>query len=435
MIVGFPRMQRLWPRVPSWVPQWMRLVQEAEAAAQAAGASLWYVPPQGWADRSVNGPFVGSDGSGGVPAVGSGPVGFLRDGAIGPVNTPNRINNSSFDNGTTGYAPGANAPLTVVAQFEGRTNVGRIVNNGTSGVTTGNFITGLTAGRTYLFSAWIYSPSTNTQVNAGAIYPSELLSARRAVTAEDVWQQVTGVFVAAGTSTTMNFNAATAAGVLSVGDIAYFDDVVVREIPGSHATQSTSANRPIHVAAPGAAAAAAGFGALGLDGSNDRLLFPQSVVDAIVASQQFTITTASVIPSLAARQTAFSGTLTGSQANLHGGVQPTGALFTGTFEGGAGAESVTGLVSAGVGHVATYQQGASVRGFRFNGASVATAVGGTPRTLATQAGFGLGGNPGSPEPFAGTVGLMFVAPAALSAAQMAPIERLGAFIVGANFAG
>lgn len=213
------------------------------------------------------------------------------------------------------------------------------------------------------------------------------------------------------------------------------DSISVREIPGSHATQSTSANRPVLVAAPGAAAAAAGFAGLTLAGSNDRLIFPQSIADAIVSSQQFTITTACVIPSLAVRQTAFSGTLMGSQANLHGGVQPTGALFTGTFEGGAGAESVTGLVSAGVGYVGTYQQGASVRGFRFNGASVGTAFGGTARTLVTQAGFGLGGNPGTPEPFAGTIALMMVAPSALSAAQMAPIERLGAYIVGATYTG
>lgn len=57
----------------------LTLVQSAENAARNSGTALWYVPPDQYAPRSVNGPFVNSDQSGGVPTVGSGLVGFVRN--------------------------------------------------------------------------------------------------------------------------------------------------------------------------------------------------------------------------------------------------------------------------------------------------------------------------------------------------------------------
>lgn len=77
MIVGFPRMQRLWPRRPAGTPLWRFLVAEAEAVT---GASIWYSPPPVHAD-TVTG---NSDGSGGRPVLGTGPIGrVLSRGTLG----------------------------------------------------------------------------------------------------------------------------------------------------------------------------------------------------------------------------------------------------------------------------------------------------------------------------------------------------------------
>ena len=56
-----------------------QLYAAAVSAAQAAGASLWMVPPNSatYGTWATEGPFINSDGSGGNPTLGSGVVGYV----------------------------------------------------------------------------------------------------------------------------------------------------------------------------------------------------------------------------------------------------------------------------------------------------------------------------------------------------------------------
>ena len=232
-------------------PLWLRLIRDAEAAAAAAGASLWYVPPEGYAPRAVNGPFVGRDGSGGVPAVGSGPVGWLRD-RRDPSIGPELVTNGDFSNGLTGWTNGAGLTATVVA---GQLQLARA---GAVTPANGAFRQPIAtvAGRTYRVTLDISS-----QPCAGVVWDNASFTFLTPV-ADLGTGAVQVFFVATGATSTLNL------WTTNDGTTTVVDNISVREIPGSHATQSTSANRPVLIAAPGAAAAAAGFGALSFDGDD-----------------------------------------------------------------------------------------------------------------------------------------------------------------------
>ena len=227
------------------LPLWLSLVQQAEAAAAAAGASLWYVPPAGYADRSVNGPFVGSDGSGGVPALGSGVVGWLRDGAAGQVSTPNLA--------TTPHTGTTSGAWTFGADIRR--------NGTTTQPASVSSVAGMTAAGTYLFTFTLadfsgdgFTLAANGQsLGVGQITGNGVKS-------------FVGTVPASG-SPTLQFIPWNG----TVGQ-ATITGLSVRRVFGNHAIQSTSANRPVFVPAPGAAAAADGFAAMSFDGSNDQLL-------------------------------------------------------------------------------------------------------------------------------------------------------------------
>lgn len=50
----------------------------AEQAAQTSGVSIWYAPPNSYAPRITQGPFVNFNQTGGVPTDGQ-PVGWIKD--------------------------------------------------------------------------------------------------------------------------------------------------------------------------------------------------------------------------------------------------------------------------------------------------------------------------------------------------------------------
>jgi hypothetical protein len=154
------------------------------------------------------------------------------------------VTNGDFSNGTTGWTAGANSTVSVEASFQGRTNVYKITNTSTSSVTTTQTVSGLVAGRWYRLSCYLYAPSSNTAANAAAIFPTELFASGRGVaTVEDSWVLVTRTFQAASTTTSLAISS-TASGSATSGDIAYFDSISIREIPGIHPYQTTSGSRP-----------------------------------------------------------------------------------------------------------------------------------------------------------------------------------------------
>lgn len=69
--------------LPYWLTNqsgvnFVTLAAAADAAAAAGGISIWYAPPDSYAPRATNGPFVASDGTG-PAAVLNDPVGFVKD--------------------------------------------------------------------------------------------------------------------------------------------------------------------------------------------------------------------------------------------------------------------------------------------------------------------------------------------------------------------
>lgn len=174
-------------------------------------------------------------------------VGFVLDKRLSGLSAlgPNLVTNGDFSNGTTGWTLAANATVTVEPSFGGKTGIVRMVNTSTTGVTTSQTVTGLTAGRSYLVTFDAYAPSPNTQVNAAAGYVTETASLRIAPTGEDTWQTRQFIFTASGTSTTLSFNAGTGgAGTVSSGDQALIGNFTMRAVLGNHALQATSASRP-----------------------------------------------------------------------------------------------------------------------------------------------------------------------------------------------
>jgi hypothetical protein len=238
-----------WPRTPLWA----RLIQDAEAAAAAAGASLWYAPPDSYAPRAINGPFVGADGSGGPSALGSGPVGWFRDAAGGPLG-PELLQNAGFASGLAFWG---------LTDATGTVSAGRATVTPTAAGGRIEQLMPTVVGRQYTLRATVRGNGVafcgiRALRSDNFTGPNDLIAS--AVDSPRVIQ-----FTAAHTGYWISaINTSSAAPFEVTG-------FTLREMPGNHATQPTSANRPIFVAAPGAAAAAAGFGALSFDTSDDRL--------------------------------------------------------------------------------------------------------------------------------------------------------------------
>ena len=156
------------------------------------------------------------------------PVGLMLDKSRGLVLGAELVTNGDFSNGTTGFE----AVLSTIAVVSGELQV-----TGSSG--TGRASQNLiptTAGKTYkvLFTArngtgtvpsfYVYNTSDNSQLFTQAF--SNTSNAN-----------FTGVFTATGSSVYIWCRS-------GVG-ITYFDNISVRELPGNHASQSTSTKRPV----------------------------------------------------------------------------------------------------------------------------------------------------------------------------------------------
>ena len=389
------------PVLANRVPTWLRLVRDAEAAAAAAGASLWYVPPEAYAARATYGPFVGSDGSGGNPTVGSGLGGWLRDAAGGVIGA-NLNGDPGFDN--PGYwVPYGGAPAWVVsggiAQISGTSASGRWLSKP-------NIIT---AGKTYMITG-------NATVTAGSFLPD--------IGGAPTDISTSGPFVRITTATITTFQLF--ARPSFVGSV---DNVEVREIPGKHAIQATTGNKPVLVTAPGAAASALGFAALSFDGTNDRLNIgdPYQTTDTHTAIVAFNPTAAGVI----ALSAGYDAVNRVCQLRTTNG---TGNARVEWYDGSnhntfTSAEVVTNVPTV----LSGMNSGGQVFGW-LNGASMGAAITRTA-TVTTANASDIAWGVGQGAQYAGNVALACKAKSALTTAQRQAIERLGAYIVGATYTG
>lgn len=408
-------------------PLWLRLIREAEAAAAAAGASLWYVPPDSYAARAVNGPFVGSDGSGGVPAVGSGVVGWLRDAAGGVLPGalgPELVTNGDFSNGTTGWSSSGGSlsvpsGALVVTSAAGGAFDARQSFSTTSGKTyrvTFSYVDGNASGSEF----FLIDNGTGTNILTVPVGSPGAYSSFFTATSA-----TSRIFLFTNNS--------------SAGQFISWDNISVREIPGSHATQSTSANRPVLVAAPGAAAAAAGFGALSFDGG-DLLEAP-----AINLYSVGPIAMGWAHPGYAATGAAAFIAMgsTSSGLPMYSHFKPSGSAKLRSFaRNDAGGVVLNDLDSAGDFFTSTpavisiEDTSTQIRKF-LNGVQDANAPTYTRTGAMTLNTLSLGAwrRTSVTENMLGQSGFFWIAPGGVTTAQRQAFERLGAFIVGASYPG
>jgi hypothetical protein len=159
------------------------------------------------------------------------PVGLVLDKSKGLVLGAELVTNGDFSNPvTTGWTP-LYSTLSVVS--------GRIRATGTNAAQDAAMsysISGLTVGRSYRFDAFI-SPGTRGVVR---MEPGTGFSGTGIT--KNVDSTVSMVIVATSTTGSISFRTEFAC---PVGAYIEADNISVRELPGNHASQSTSASRPV----------------------------------------------------------------------------------------------------------------------------------------------------------------------------------------------
>jgi hypothetical protein len=202
-------------------------------------ASLFANGEQGWwYDPSNYGPtgtlFQDSAGTTPVTAMEQ-PVGLQLDLSKGLVLGPELVVNGDFSNGTTGWSTwNTNAQISVAS---GQMTVTQPVGGNQVGV--GNTVAYTTVvGRSYVVSldVILVVGSTPPQIRIGDFNGSASING--------LLSAGTGrrYFYFRANTTSTFVNVATSA---LAGDLVTFDNISVRELPGNHRFQTTSANRPV----------------------------------------------------------------------------------------------------------------------------------------------------------------------------------------------
>ena len=156
-------------------------------------------------------------------------VGLMLDKSKGLVLGSELVANGDFSGGTTNWLVySASATFAVVG------GVGTVTTVTSSGGIYQDF-SGLTIGRTYRFSVLVIAGTADAIIQIGT---SPFTGA--AFQQIGANGQITGVFVASATTLSISLRVNNA----SAGQTCSFDNISVRELPGNHATQTTSAKRP-----------------------------------------------------------------------------------------------------------------------------------------------------------------------------------------------
>jgi hypothetical protein len=201
------------------------------SAGQFSPASLFAAGEQGaWYDPSDLTTLF-EDAAGTIPITTplEKPVGLVLDKSKGLVLGSELVSNGDFSNGTTGWAP-ANVNITIAVVGgvgEMTSSASNIYVAQTVNVTSGKtyIVTGQGRAGTAPLLPLVVSGSVvlGTQINSSASL-----------------QPISFIFVAGAATASLRFQVQSGS-----GGTAYFDNISVKELPGNHATQSTSQSRPV----------------------------------------------------------------------------------------------------------------------------------------------------------------------------------------------
>ena len=176
-----------------------------------------------WYDVNLTDGVLFQDSAGTTPVTAvEQPVGLMLDKSKGLVLGPQLVTNGDFSSGTTGWTGNANTSLSVV---NGRLRA-TAINNGAIQVSRSSvpFTPGM-----YRASGEVYK---NTSALVYSLYPG--------------WNAIqnTPFYRVIQATTTASIGFVTDSTPLA-GDYFEIDNISVRELPGNHAFQSTSASRPV----------------------------------------------------------------------------------------------------------------------------------------------------------------------------------------------
>jgi len=159
------------------------------------------------------------------------PVGLMLDKSKGLVLGPELVTNGDFSNGDTGWSAGYST-LSVSGGFLVITNTG--VNNGNAQQAIST-----SPGKTYKLTCdFVRGTSLRVYLQVGTTPAAFNLGYDTKTTASGTLQVI---FMATGTTSHISAHN----GEASVGTTNSFDNISVRELPGNHATQTTSTSRPV----------------------------------------------------------------------------------------------------------------------------------------------------------------------------------------------
>lgn len=217
----------------------------------ASEPGFWYDP----SDIST----LFQDAAGTTPVTAAGQsVGLMLDKSKGLVLGAELVTNGGFDSDTTGWASGSSFTSTAVAsggemQVTATVEFGRQVQQ----VTT-------VAGRTYRVtgSVRLVSGSSYAYVAVGLGTEEDSVTPATAQNLTNIAKPFDFVFTATSTTSVISLSCSKS------GSVGGFDNISVRELPGNHATQSTSLSRPTYQIDSN------GRGYLSFDGSDDFLVTP-----------------------------------------------------------------------------------------------------------------------------------------------------------------
>ena len=185
----------------------------------------WYDP----SDMSTL--FQDSAGTTPVTAVEQ-PVGLMLDKSQGLVLGPTLVTNGDFSNGTTGWTAETNnaTTLPVLSNPSGTL----LLTASSSNFPRASQNVTVTTGKTYLISAQFVKGTANGPIYLGPIAGVSTSSS-----------DASGTLSLRFTATSSTFNIVVGIFGTGVSGTVTFDNISVKELPGNHAFQATSASRPV----------------------------------------------------------------------------------------------------------------------------------------------------------------------------------------------